>query len=163
MFKKIGGLMMVGALAVSATAQARPAMPGYQKLPRAKQLASFVLTQSVQVLDELDPTQPAKASVAVRLQAGAQNFYVQLGAYVRTMPQPGMPPVSPYEVENALTVTDVEFVVPETRDEVPQPLLVPTRVARSSEEHGTLVVVESMDLPALASEMQADFGSNEAG
>jgi hypothetical protein len=41
--------------------------------------------------------------------------------------------------------------------------LVPAGITLRSEEHGTLIIVHAVDFPAELGEMDADFGTNEAG
>lgn len=41
-------------------------------------------------------------------------------------------------------------------------LLIPTGVTQRAEKHGSLVVVHAMHLPAVAGEMNDDFGADEA-
>ena len=67
------------------------------------------------------------------------------------------------EVENALPVADVEFVVGEAWDEVGEAFLVPARVALGSKKCRALVVIHSVDGTALAGEKDRDFGTDEAG
>ena len=67
------------------------------------------------------------------------------------------------EVENALPVADVEFVVGEARDEISEAFLVPARVALGSKKCRALVVVHPVDGTALAGEKDRNFGTNEAG
>ena len=67
------------------------------------------------------------------------------------------------EVENALPVPDVQFVVGEARDEIGEALLIPARVALGAKKCRALVVVHPVDGTALAGEKNRDFGTNEAG
>jgi hypothetical protein len=67
------------------------------------------------------------------------------------------------EIQNALAVSDVEFVVGEAGDEVGEAFLVPARVALGSKKCGALVVVHPVDGTALAGEKEGNFGANEAG
>ena len=61
------------------------------------------------------------------------------------------------QLQNAGPVTDVDFVMDEAGQVGLQALLVPTGITLRTEEHGALVVVNAMDLPAEAGEVQADF------
>ena len=67
------------------------------------------------------------------------------------------------EVENALSVANVEFVVGEAGDEISEAFLIPARVALRSKKCRTLVVVHPVDRAALAGKKDGDFGTDEAG
>ena len=67
------------------------------------------------------------------------------------------------EVEDALAVADVEFVVGEVLELGSETFLVPTGVALGPEEDSTLVVVHTVDMPAELVEVTADFAADEAG
>jgi hypothetical protein len=66
------------------------------------------------------------------------------------------------EIENALPVADVEFVMGETRDEISEAFLVPARVALGAKKCRALVIVYPVDGAALAGEKEGNFGTNEA-
>lgn len=65
--------------------------------------------------------------------------------------------------ENRFAVSDVEFMMMETRELRLETLLVPTGVALRAEEIGAHVVVHSVDLPAKLAEILNDFRADEAG
>ena len=67
------------------------------------------------------------------------------------------------EIQNALPVTDVDFVVGEARDEIGEAFLVPARIALGSKKCRALVVVHPVDGTALAGEKNRDFGTDKAG
>jgi len=68
-----------------------------------------------------------------------------------------------HEIKDALTVTDVEFVVGEAGDDVGEAFLVPACVALRTKKCRALVVVHPVDGAALAGEKNRDFGTDEAG
>ena len=67
------------------------------------------------------------------------------------------------EIEDALAVADVEFVVVEVFDQLGQALLVPAGVTLRSEENGALVVVEAVDFPTEVGEVETNLRADEAG
>ena len=68
------------------------------------------------------------------------------------------------QVEHALAVADVEFVVGERRAEVFREAgLVPAGIALRAEEDRALVVVDAVDVPTELGEVDADFGADESG
>jgi hypothetical protein len=67
------------------------------------------------------------------------------------------------EVEYALAVADVQFVVAEVLELRSETFLVPTGVALYPEEDSTLVIVHPVDPPAELVEVTADFAADEAG
>lgn len=66
------------------------------------------------------------------------------------------------EVENALPVANIEFVVGEAGDKIGEAFLVPARVALGSKKCRALVVVHPVDGTVLAGEKNRDFGTDEA-
>lgn len=67
------------------------------------------------------------------------------------------------EIEHSLAVADIEFVVGECRAElISETGLVPACVALGAKEDSALVVVDAMDVQSERSEIDADFGANEA-
>ncbi len=67
------------------------------------------------------------------------------------------------KIENTLAIADVEFVVVEIFDQFGQTFLVPAGVALRPEENGALVVVEAVDFPTEAGEVQTNLRADEAG
>ena len=68
------------------------------------------------------------------------------------------------QLEHALAIADVEFVVVEGFAKgLGEPALVPTGVALRAEEYGALVVIDAVDFPTERGEVDTDFGTNEAG
>lgn len=67
------------------------------------------------------------------------------------------------EVENALPVANIEFVVGEAGDQISEAFLVPTRVALGPKKCRALVVVHPVDGTALPGKKDGYFGTDEAG
>jgi hypothetical protein len=67
------------------------------------------------------------------------------------------------EVENALTIPDVELVMGEVFQLGGEAVLIPAGIALLAEEDGALVVVHAVDVPAELVEVDADFAADEAG
>ena len=67
------------------------------------------------------------------------------------------------EVENALPVADVEFVVGEAGDEIGEAFLVPSRVALGSKKCGALVVIHPVNGTALPGKKEGNFRTDESG
>ena len=66
------------------------------------------------------------------------------------------------EVEHALAIADIEFVVMEIFDQLGEALLIPARVALRTEENGALVIVDAVDFPSKVGKMETDFRADEA-
>ena len=67
------------------------------------------------------------------------------------------------EVEHSLAVADIKFMVVEVFNQRSQAFLVPACVTLRPEKHGALVVVETVDFPAEAGKVEANFRADEAG
>jgi Ni,Fe-hydrogenase maturation factor len=67
------------------------------------------------------------------------------------------------EIEDALSIADVEFVVVEVFDQLGQAFLIPTCVALRTEENGALVIVDAMDFPSEIGEVETNLRADEAG
>ena len=53
-----------------------------------------------------------------------------------------------HQVDHALAVADVEFVMHKALDGPLKTMLIPARIALGAEKHGTLIVVDTVNLPA---------------
>ena len=68
----------------------------------------------------------------------------------------------PQEFQHAFAVADVQFVVLISLNQRSESLLIPAGVTLRSKEDGSLIVVDTMNLPALRREVETDLGPNES-
>jgi hypothetical protein len=67
------------------------------------------------------------------------------------------------QTQRRLAVTDVQFVVGELRQGLLRRHPVPSSVARWTEEHRPLIVVDTVHVPAFAIEVRAHFAAEQTG
>lgn len=76
----------------------------------------------------------------------------------------GMRPEFTEQIEKPLTVTDVDFMMSERVPEFPdEPVLIPAGVPFGTEEHGTLIIVDAMNVPSRGGKIGGDFRPDEPG
>ena len=66
------------------------------------------------------------------------------------------------KIEHTLTVSDVQFMMLISVNQASKSLLIPAGVTLRSEKDGSLIVVDTMNLPALRSKVETDLGPNES-
>lgn len=66
------------------------------------------------------------------------------------------------KLQNALPVSNVDIVVGVVRDTAPQAVQGPACVTLGTEENGPFIVVDTKNLKAVTSQMQAHFGPDQS-
>jgi hypothetical protein len=98
----------------------------------------------------------------IRVEIVEWNFRGPIVRWLRGAVNDGVRAQGAHEVKNSPAIPDVEFVMPETFDDLGQANLVPPRAASLAKKDFALIVVESVDAESEAAKTCAHFGSDQA-